>query len=230
MSQSATPQAAQVRAASKRGQGATCRMFESDFLEWFSRIHPITPFVAWVPVVLFVLYRSAVRHDFVWWQRGGVVFLGLLTWTLAEYLLHRYVFHWVKDTPRARRIHFLLHGVHHDYPNDGDRLVMPLGFSAPLGAIFYALYYFAMGPRWGEPFYAGFVVGYMLYDGSHYAIHHFKQRTRLGKWIKRHHMLHHHLDHDGGFGVSSPLWDVVFRTMPKPKRPVRPAAAQSAPT
>jgi sterol desaturase/sphingolipid hydroxylase (fatty acid hydroxylase superfamily) len=233
MSQSVTPLADARKPASKRGQGSTCRMFESDFLEWFSRIHPITPFVAWVPLVLFVLYRSISRQDLAWWGIIGVFLLGLLAWTLTEYVLHRYIFHWVNETPRGKRIHFLLHGVHHDYPNDGDRLVMPLGFSAPLAVIFYALYYFTMGPRVGEPFYAGFVVGYLLYDGSHYAIHHFKQRTRLGKWIKRHHMLHHHLDHDGGFGVSSPLWDIVFRTMPKPKPPpgrVRPGGSRQAAT
>jgi dihydroceramide fatty acyl 2-hydroxylase len=204
---------------------ATCRMFESDFIERFSRIHPITPFVAWVPVVCFVLYRSAARQDLAWVGMVGMFALGLLAWTLAEYVLHRYVFHWKKDTAAGRRIHFLLHGVHHDFPNDGDRLVMPLGFSIPLSVVFYSLFYFTMGQRMGEPFFAGFVVGYLMYDGTHYAVHHFKQRTRLGKWVKRHHMLHHHLDHDGGFGVSSPLWDLVFRTMPQPKKPVRAAKA-----
>jgi sterol desaturase/sphingolipid hydroxylase (fatty acid hydroxylase superfamily) len=197
----------------------TCRMFESDFLEWFSRIHPVTPFVAWLPVIAVVLYRSISRHDLPWWGLLVVYLIGTLAWTLIEYILHRYVFHWMRDTPRGRRIHFLLHGVHHDYPNDGDRLVMPLGFSVPLSFVFYGLFYVTMGFRFGEPFFAGFVLGYLMYDGTHYAIHHFRQRTRIGKWIKRHHMLHHHLDHDGGFGVSSPLWDLVFGTMPKPKRP-----------
>lgn len=201
--------------------GDTCRMFESDFIEWFSRIHPITPFVAWIPVVLYVIYRSVARHDLGLGGVAGTFVAGVLAWTLAEYLLHRYVFHWTKPTYWGRRIHFLLHGVHHDYPNDGDRLVMPLGFSVPLSVIFYALFTFAMGQRMGEPFFAGFVAGYLMYDGTHYAVHHFKQRTRLGKWVKRHHMLHHHLDHDGGFGVSSPLWDIIFRTMPQPKKPVR---------
>lgn len=209
--------------ARKAKPAETCRMFESDFFEWFSRIHPITPFVAWLPVVAVVLYRSVSRHDLGVLGVAGVFALGVLAWTLSEYVLHRYVFHWQKDTPRGRRIHFLLHGVHHDYPNDGDRLVMPLGFSVPLSVIFYSLFYFTMGLRFGEPFFAGFVIGYLMYDGTHYAIHHFKQRTRLGKWVKRHHMLHHHLDHDGGFGVSSPLWDLVFGTMPQPKRPVRAA-------
>ncbi len=196
-------------------RGVTTRMFESDFIEWFSRVHPIAPFVAWVPLAVWMLYRSASRHDLSGFGIVGLFLLGLLTWSLAEYVLHRYVFHWVNDTPRGRRIHFLLHGVHHDYPNDKDRLVMPLGFSTPMAVLFYGLYRGLLGVTHGEPFFAGFVVGYLMYDGTHYAVHHFKMTTRVGKWLRKHHMTHHHADHEGGFGVSSPLWDLVFGTMPK---------------
>jgi len=132
----------------------------------------------------------------------------------------------MNDTAFGRRFHFLLHGVHHDYPSDKDRLVMPLGASIPLGILFYALYYFTIGPVFGEPMYAGMTLGYLAYDGTHYAVHHFKQRTRLGRYVRRHHMMHHHADNSGGFGVSSPLWDVIFRTMPSPKR--RDVSANSA--
>lgn len=196
----------------------TCRMFQTDLFERFSRINPWTPFVAWLPVITYVIYRSASRHDLGGFGIFGWFVAGTLAWTLAEYVLHRYVFHWIDDTPRGRRVHFLLHGVHHDFPSDKDRLVMPLGFSIPLGILFYSLYMLAMGPRIGEPFYAGFVFGYLIYDGSHYAIHHFSIKSRFFRALKKHHMLHHHADHDGGFGVSSPLWDVIFRTMPEPKK------------
>jgi sterol desaturase/sphingolipid hydroxylase (fatty acid hydroxylase superfamily) len=196
----------------------TCRMFQADIVERYSRIHPATPFVAWLPVIAFVLIRSASRHDLAWYGIAAVFASGVLAWSFAEYVLHRWVFHWYEDTPRGRRIHFLLHGVHHDWPNDKDRLVMPLGFSIPLGIAFYALYHYALGDRVGEPFYAGFVLGYLLYDGSHYAIHHFPMKHRWGRLLKKHHMAHHHADHEGGFGVSSPVWDHVFRTMPEPKK------------
>lgn len=198
----------------------TTRMFDSGFLEYFSRIHPITPFVAWIPVILFVLYHSAQRHVLGALATAGLFCGGLLIWTLTEYVLHRWVFHWTKDTPLGRRIHFLLHGVHHDYPSDKDRLVMPLGFSIPLGVIIYGLYCMTMGPVYAEPVFAGMVLGYLGYDGTHYAVHHFRQTTRIGRFVKRHHMLHHHADNEGGFGVSTPLWDVIFRTMPRPKRRV----------
>ncbi len=196
----------------------TTRMFESDFLEYFSRIHPATPFVVWLPVASFVIYRSVSRHDVSAAGIVGLFFLGWLAWSFVEYILHRYVFHWTKDTPLGRRIHFLLHGVHHDFPSDKDRLVMPLGVSIPLGIIFYALFHWLMGLHFGEPFFAGFTIGYLAYDGTHYYVHHFKQTTRLGKFLRKHHMLHHHADHEGGFGVSSPLWDLVFNTMPHAKR------------
>jgi sterol desaturase/sphingolipid hydroxylase (fatty acid hydroxylase superfamily) len=193
-------------------------MFESDFFEKFSRIHPATPFVVWIPVMLFVLYRSWARHDLTVLAMLGYYASGLFFWTFAEYVLHRWIFHWTKDTPAGRRIHFLLHGVHHDFPNDKDRLVMPLLTSVPLAVIFWTLFHVALGTRISEPFFAGFTLGYLCYDGTHYAVHHFKQTTRVGRWIKRHHMLHHHADHDGGFGVSTPLWDLVFRTMPSVKK------------
>jgi dihydroceramide fatty acyl 2-hydroxylase len=199
-------------------RSATCRMFDNDLLEKFSRIHPITPFVVYVPVIAAMWYRS-------WTREVGLLatvamsFGGLLVWTLTEYTLHRYFFHWYRDTPFGRRAHFLLHGVHHDFPNDGDRLVMPLLTSVPLALIFYTAFYFVFGGvRMAEPFYAGFTIGYLTYDGTHYAVHHFKQTSRIGKFIKRHHMLHHHADHDGGFGVSSPIWDYVFGTMPQVKK------------
>jgi dihydroceramide fatty acyl 2-hydroxylase len=202
----------------KSARAETCRMFESDFLERFSRIHPATPFLAWVPVSAFFLIRCLVRRELAPQVVAGLFLCGMLAWTLAEYVLHRYVFHWVNDTSWGRRIHFLLHGVHHDYPSDKDRLVMPLLTSVPLAVLFYAVFTFALGHVVGEPLFAGFVVGYLFYDGTHYYVHHFIPTSRWGKLLRRHHMTHHHADHDGGFGVSTPLWDVVFQTLPAKKR------------
>ena len=92
--------------------------FENGLLEKFSRIHPITPFVVYLPVIATVIYRSSSRHDIGILPALGVVVAGLFVWTLAEYGLHRSIFHWTKDTAFGRRFHFLAHGVHHDYPNE----------------------------------------------------------------------------------------------------------------
>ena len=165
------------------------------------------------------------------WVSGLFLFAAtVLVMEGFAYVLHRFVFHWVNETSWGRRVHFVLHGVHHDYPNDKDRLVMPLGASIPLGIVFWALFSALLGRPVAEPFFAGFVLGYLAYDGTHYAIHHFNQTSRVARFLKRHHMLHHHADHDGGFGVSSPLWDYVFRTVPQPgkKRAARLRAERAA--
>jgi sterol desaturase/sphingolipid hydroxylase (fatty acid hydroxylase superfamily) len=211
----------------KAERAETCRMFESDFLERFSRIHPATPFIAWIPVVLLCLVRAAHGSFDAHAEQAGAIgapviaaaFLGgMLAWTVAEYFLHRYVFHWTNDTAWGRRVHFLLHGVHHDYPSDRDRLVMPLLTSIPLAVIFYTLFISLLHHGMGEAAFAGFVVGYLFYDGTHFYVHHFVPTGRWGKFLRRHHMTHHFADHDGGFGVSSPLWDLVLRTMPSKRR------------
>jgi dihydroceramide fatty acyl 2-hydroxylase len=208
-----------------QGRGTTTRMFKNDFLERMSRIHPATPFIAWIPVIAFFQGRAMLRAEPGALACIGLFAAGVLAWTLSEYVLHRWVFHWTNDTALGKRIHFLLHGVHHDYPNDKDRLVMPLGFSVPLSFVFYGLFRALMGQNVGEPFFAGFVLGYLGYDGIHYAVHHFPMKGGASRYVKRHHMLHHHADHDGGFGVSSPLWDVIFRTMPVANRRRLAAAA-----
>jgi sterol desaturase/sphingolipid hydroxylase (fatty acid hydroxylase superfamily) len=202
-------------------------MFENDFLEKFTRIHPATPFVFWIPIAAFVFGRAVYTHVLPLGTAVALIPAGVFVWTIAEYILHRWVFHWTNDTAWGKRIHFLLHGVHHDFPNDKDRLVMPLLTSIPLAIIFYTLFSVTLG-HYAAPFFTGFTFGYLWYDGSHYAIHHFKLTSGYGKRLKRHHMLHHHMDHDGGFGVSSKLWDLVLGTLPKVKPPVKFRSSQSS--
>lgn len=187
-------------------------MFETPLIERFSRIHPSTPFVFWLPILGYIGYRSITKG------MGGLAFAGLfvvgaLVWTLTEYVLHRFVFHYIGSKPWQRRMHFVIHGVHHDFPQDGDRLVMPLGASIPLGAVFYLIFHLSVGVHYAVPLWVGFGAGYLAYDGMHYALHHFRMSSRLGKWLKRHHMVHHHTGSNTRWGVSSPLWDWVFGTM-----------------
>ena len=196
----------------------TCQMFETPLIERFSRIHPATPFLFWLPVLGYVAYASLGAGAMGVPPFAGLVVLGALMWTFTEYTLHRFVFHYTGPRPWQRRMFFVLHGVHHDFPNDKDRLVMPLGASIPLGVVIYGLFFLLAGQLHGEPMFAGMALGYLGYDGTHYAVHHFKQSSRVGKFLRKHHMLHHHADHDGGFGVSTPLWDLVFGTMPQAKK------------
>lgn len=190
----------------------TVRMFENDLLEALSKVHWTVPLWLYVPVVLFFLYRSL----FIFELTIGIVILyfaiGLFIWTFTEYFLHRFIFHYNAKSKFGNRIHFIFHGVHHDYPKDSKRLVMPPSVSIPLAVIFYVLFYYIFGPVLVSPFFAGFIVGYIFYDITHYAIHHFNMKNRFWLAIKNHHMLHHYKHSDKGFGVSQPAWDHVFGT------------------
>jgi dihydroceramide fatty acyl 2-hydroxylase len=143
------------------------------------------------------------------WVLGGLVF-----WTLTEYWLHRLVFHFEPDHPIGRRLHFIIHGVHHDHPNDRMRLVMPPSVSIPLAALFLLGFHAVLGVGW-LAFGAGFLAGYLFYDMTHYHVHHHRPKSRLGKRLREQHMRHHFQDHERGYGVSSPVWDYVFGTVPR---------------
>ena len=204
---------------SDASRGASPRMFKSDFLEYFSHVHPYTPVVVFVPVVLYFLYKSFGDERLGWWLTllffGG----GLLLWSFLEYILHRYVFHLEINTSWGKRLHFFLHGVHHDYPNDATRLVLPPGFSIPMAFLFYYLFRWMVGELFLPSFFAGFVLGYLIYDMTHFALHHYNFNASWWKKLKHHHMKHHFMDSENGFGVSSMIWDYVFQTYRfKPKK------------
>lgn len=190
----------------------TVRMFENDFLESLSKVHWTVPLWLYVPVVLFFLYRSFYTFELTLIPVVWYFIVGLFIWTLTEYLLHRFIFHFPAKTKFGKRIHFIFHGVHHDYPKDSKRLVMPPSVSIPLAVTFYILFYYIFGPVLVAPFFAGFIVGYIFYDITHYAIHHFNMKSKFWLIIKNHHMLHHYKHSDKGFGVSQPAWDYVFKT------------------
>jgi sterol desaturase/sphingolipid hydroxylase (fatty acid hydroxylase superfamily) len=136
--------------------------------------------------------------------------VGWLMWTLTQYFLHRVVFHYIGPRPWQRRFHFVAHGVHHDFPQDAGRLLMPLGVSIPLGLFFFLVADLLLERTTALAVLIGFGVGYLLYDGIHYATHHLKARTRVGKYLKKFHMVHHHAGVEGLWGVSQPIWDFVF--------------------
>jgi sterol desaturase/sphingolipid hydroxylase (fatty acid hydroxylase superfamily) len=192
----------------------TPRLFGNDLMEKLSRVHPGVPLIIYGPAIAFFVYRGAVNETLSSFNMIGLFLLGTLFWTFMEYVIHRFAFHYMPKSELGKRFHFLIHGIHHDYPRDSKRLVMPPSVSIPLAVIFYFLYMVTMGQTYGEPFFAGFVFGYLCYDMIHYMLHHFSMRgNRLGLWLQQHHNLHHYGNDDKGFGVSSPLWDFVFGSM-----------------
>ena len=191
------------------------RLFKSDFMEFFTHVSPVTIVVAWLPVIGLLLFYAAPPAS--GWIIPAGILAGVFLWSAAEYLLHRFLFHLTPRTPRVERIIFLFHGVHHAQPQDKTRLVMPLPVSIPMALLFYGLFtlVFAVlmrAPEWVNPLMAGFLTGYLIYDLTHYATHHFPMRSGYAKYLKRYHMMHHYKDPMTRFGVSSPVWDWVFGT------------------
>src|SRR3954466_2449931 len=185
-------------------------MFKSGLLDRFTRVHHLVPVLIFVPAIVLLLIAGVI-HAGAWASLGYVVG-GYLTWTRAEYWIHRVVFHFEPDEGIGARLHWMIHGVHHDHPNDPLRLVMPPSVSVPLALAFYGLFVLLLGDDRATAFGGGFLAGYLLYDMIHYHVHHHRPRTRMGRMLRELHMRHHFQDDERGFGISAPYWDRVFGT------------------
>jgi len=200
------------------------RVFKSDFMEFFTHISPIAVLAVWLPIVGVFLTLAILYNPFPntpWPLLGGFAG-GLLFWTFSEYCLHRFLFHYHAKSPIGQRINFMFHGIHHAQPMVKTRLVMPPIVSIPLGFIFVGLYWLVFGLAlghiwWLYPCFAGTALGYVMYDMTHYATHHFNFKSKWFKWVRSHHMKHHVQTPDARFGVTSNLWDMVFQTEPEGK-------------
>jgi sterol desaturase/sphingolipid hydroxylase (fatty acid hydroxylase superfamily) len=189
---------------------ASPQMFDSPWLDRLSRVHPAVPLILYAPVIALLLATSLRR------MTDGSALLavaaGYAMWTLTEYWMHRVVFHFEPVDGIGARLHWIIHGVHHDHPNDSRRLVMPPSVSIPLALLFALVFLAALGTPTAWPVLAGFLAGYLVYDMTHYHLHHHMPRTRAGRLLRELHMRHHFQDDTTGFGVSAPYWDRVFKT------------------
>jgi len=196
-------------------RNASARMFQSPFLEACSKIHPAVPFLFYIPII-------SVLLGYAWWShRTGalqtLVFvpLGWVTWDLLEYAIHRSFFHWEGSGPFTRKVHEIVHGYHHQYPDDRRRLVMPLGASIPLALIIAGLLAVIGKPAATIPYYCGIVAGYLFYDFVHWSSHYRTPLTSWGRAIRAHHMAHHFASPDQNFGISHRWIDAVVGTLKK---------------
>jgi sterol desaturase/sphingolipid hydroxylase (fatty acid hydroxylase superfamily) len=206
--------------APSRNREAAMRIFKSDFMEFFTHIHPAAVLAVWVPLTILAAYAAISNLGSLWWLIFPMVVLGVLFWSLLEYVLHRFLFHYHPKSEIGKRISFMFHGVHHDQPMVKTRLVMPPIVSLPLGAFVYGFFLLTIWWPTGSfgltnALATGTFIGYILYDMTHYATHHFNIKAGWFKWIRSHHMKHHVQTPDMRFGVTSPLWDYLFGTEPK---------------
>lgn len=192
-------------------------MFDSPLLDRFTRVHvAVVPalFVPIIAVFLVLALDASASAGYVL----GYVLIGYVVWTLTEYWLHRIVFHFEPEHGLGARLHWMIHGVHHDHPNDPLRLVMPPSASLPLATLFAVAFQLLLpfGPACGVA--AGFFAGYLAYDLIHFYVHHARPRGPIGRKLRELHMRHHFQDDDTAYGVSAPWWDHVFGTAARSKR------------
>ena len=195
-----------------KGQG---KLFQSEYLEMMTKTHPLVIFSIYIPVLIFLLYYSFAYFEFSILKLAVLFLLGILSWTLFEYLMHRFIFHFVTENKRLQKIIYTIHGVHHEYPRDRERLFMPPIPSLLISSLLFFLMFSILGNA-AFAFFSGFLLGYLAYGSMHYAIHAFIPPKNM-KALWRSHHLHHYKYPNLGFGVSSIIWDYVFKTIPPKK-------------
>lgn len=192
------------------GQGV---LFENSVLEALTKTSPGITLSIYIPIISLLLYYGYVHGVVTGFYSAFFIYIGaIFFWTLFEYLMHRYIFHFMSDSPLVHKFHYIVHGVHHEYPRDKERLFMPPVPALLIISILFITFYIIMR-QYVFIFLPGFLTGYLIYSFIHYATHS-RHYPRFLKPIVRHHSLHHYKYPDKAYGVSSPLWDYIFGTMP----------------
>ncbi len=195
------------------------RLFRAAPLEALSHVAWWVVPLIWVPVIVALFVASHVAAGLAWLDATWAACAGVALWTLTEYALHRFVFHYQPRGAFGRKLHFLGHGIHHLDPWDPTRLVFPPVPAFLVAGALFGLLRLALPLPTALATMSGLLVGYVIYDLTHYATHHVRPRTRWGKFLKAWHLAHHHKWPRRLYGVSSPLWDLILRTGRPPKSP-----------
>ena len=188
--------------------------------EWFTMTRWWHPAVTWIPISCAII-----------WLYGGLSALnalGLLSWPILEYALHRWVFHlhtwfptlWGLLVPPRNVVHFLLHGYHHVYPGDRRRIATPVPLALAVIGFLYAIAVPIAGfcAHSFAQYIAGALLGFLVYDIVHTALHFpsssvwLLPRLRWFRELKRHHDKHHYSRSDRNWGVSNTATDRVAGT------------------
>lgn len=188
------------------------QLFGNRYVEMLTKTHPLVIWGMYLPLSAWMLYYSSVVLGFSISSIILIFFSGALFWTFFEYLMHRYVFHFVSENPAARKFIYVLHGNHHEYPRDKERLFMPPVPSLIIASVLFSIMYLLLHQH-AFNFFPGFITGYLMYGTMHFAIHAWNPPYKWLKPLWRNHHLHHYKNDHRGFGVSTTLWDHIFGTM-----------------
>ncbi|MEO9966672.1 MAG: sterol desaturase family protein [Reichenbachiella sp.] len=191
----------------------TGRVFNNPILERLTRTHISLPLIAFSIVSTYLIYTGSTEYGLSAIQLMILFLGGVLAFTFVEYLMHRFLFHMPETTPIRKKVVYTMHGVHHDHPKDKERLAMPVPLSLTISFVFFLFFRLIMGELvWG--FLPGFLMGYAGYLWVHFMIHTFQPPKRFFKFFWVHHGIHHYKQPQRAFGVTTPIWDLIFKTMP----------------
>ncbi|MBK7946956.1 MAG: sterol desaturase family protein [Flavobacteriales bacterium] len=198
-------------------QNKSGRLFRNPWVEALTKTHIAVPLSLFYATSSLAVWYSIVHLGIGVRSVAPLFLTGLVFFTLIEYLVHRHVYHMPASSPRRARIQYVFHGVHHEHPRDKSRLALPPVLSVVVSALFIGLFRLSMGAS-GFAFGGGFLTGYATYLLVHYSIHAYRPPKNFLRALWKHHNLHHFAGDTSAFGVSSPLWDHVFGTMPDDQR------------
>lgn len=191
--------------------------FKSDMLNRITRTHIAIPVTVFLIYAICLMTYSALYLPLMIGSNIALFILGLLGFTLVEYLVHRFVYHPPGIREKSNNILVQGHGFHHDNPRDKSRLALPAWASVLIATIILFLLKFLLA-TYTFAFCSGFLSGYALYLTIHYVVHVFQPPRNIFRKLWINHSLHHHRDSNSYFGVTTHLWDIVFDTYPNHRR------------
>jgi sterol desaturase/sphingolipid hydroxylase (fatty acid hydroxylase superfamily) len=194
----------------------TQKLFKNPVLEKLTRTHIAIPVGIFFIFAFVLLYWSITHTDLSPATIIAMFVLGFLTFTWVEYKVHRHLFHMKTYTDIRAKLQYTIHGVHHEYPKDKDRLAMPPLLSVTIATVLLLLFRLVMGDL-AFSFFPGFLVGYAAYLSIHYMVHAFAPPKNLFRMLWINHGTHHYKNGEMIYGVSSPLWDYIYGTMKEKK-------------
>ena len=192
------------------------QLFQNKWLDRLSRTHIAIPVTMFFLYAIGLIYYTKVATELTNLQVVALFFAGWFLFTFAEYMFHRFVYHIDLETEASKKFAYNVHGVHHDYPKDKQRLAMPPILSIVIGTILLLIFELILD-NYSFSTLAGFMTGYAFYLLVHYSVHIFRPPNNILKELWKNHAIHHYKDDTIMYGVSSPIWDYVFRTLPKDK-------------
>ena len=166
------------------------QLFKNHYLEYLTKTHPLVIWGMYLPVLVLLPYYASSWLQFSTLSVSLLFIAGMFFWTITEYILHRFLFHHRPETEKGKKLNYILHGNHHEYPRDKERLFMPAAPSLIIACMFFILFYLVLGKNVFH-FFPGFILGYLIYGSMHYAIHAWNPPFKWMKGLWRNHHLHH---------------------------------------